>query len=126
MGPKVPFVSQELDMGPDLTGAEQGEVAISLQSAITSAVGNNLSIQIATQFEVSQPQGFSQGQTTVVPQQQVTAQEEQSGFVTIGNGATVDDLISALNSMGVTPRDTIAILEALKAAGALQADLEVI
>ena len=86
----------------------------------------NLSIRIETQFDVSQPQGFSQGQTVITPQQQVTVEEEQSRFVTIGGGASVDDLIGALNALGVTPRDTIAILEALKAAGALQAALEII
>jgi flagellar P-ring protein precursor FlgI len=87
----------------------------------------NLSIAIETQFNVSQPEPFSQGgQTVVLPDQRVTAQEQKSNFVTLSRGATVDDLIRALNSLGVTPRDTIAILEALKAAGALQAELEII
>ncbi|MBI4473505.1 MAG: flagellar basal body P-ring protein FlgI [Acidobacteria bacterium] len=88
----------------------------------------NLSIQIETKFEVSQPNPFGpQGsQTVVVPEQTVRAEEERSNFVTLSRGATVDDLIRALNSLGVTPRDTIAILEALKAAGALQAELEII
>ncbi len=105
-----------------------GTVVIGSEVRISpvSIAHGNLSIQIETQFQVSQPQGFSQGQTVVVPQQQVTAQEDQSGFVTLADGATVQDLISALNAMGVTPRDTIAILEALKVAGALQADLEII
>ena len=87
----------------------------------------NLSISIETQFSVSQAQPLAQGgQTVVVPEQKVTAQEQKSNFVTLGKGATVDDLIRALNALGVTPRDTIAILEALKAAGALQAELEII
>jgi flagellar P-ring protein precursor FlgI len=86
----------------------------------------NLSISIETSFGVSQPQSFSQGQTVVVPEQKVTAEEQKSNFVTLGRNATVEDLIRALNGLGVTPRDTIAILEALKAAGALQAELEII
>src|SRR6202008_758119 len=87
----------------------------------------NLSISIETQFNVSQPQPLAPGgQTVVTPDQKVTAQEQKSNFVTLGRGATVDDLIRALNALGVTPRDTIAIMEALKAAGALQAELEVI
>lgn len=87
----------------------------------------NLSIQIETQLQVSQPPAFSpQGQTTVVPEQKVTAQEQKSNFVNINKDATVEDLIGALNALGVTPRDTIAILEALKAAGALQAELEIL
>jgi flagellar P-ring protein precursor FlgI len=85
-----------------------------------------LSIQISTQFSVSQPTPFSQGQTVVVPEQTVTAQEQKSNFVTLNEAATVEDLIQALNALGVTPRDTIAILEALKAAGSLQAELEII
>jgi flagellar P-ring protein precursor FlgI len=87
----------------------------------------NLSISIETQFNVSQPQPFAPGgQTVVVPDQKVNAQEQKSNFVTLGRGATVEDLIKALNALGVTPRDTIAILEALKAGGALQAELEII
>jgi flagellar P-ring protein precursor FlgI len=87
----------------------------------------NLSISIETHFNVSQAQPFAQGgQTVVVPEQRVTAEEQKSNFVTLGRGATVDELIRALNGLGVTPRDTIAILEALKAGGALQAELEII
>jgi flagellar P-ring protein precursor FlgI len=94
--------------------------------ASVSISHGNLSISIETQYTISQPQSFSQGQTVVVPEQKVTAEEQKSNFVTLGRGATVEDLIRALNALGVTPRDTIAILEALKAAGALQAELEII
>src|SRR4029077_19261379 len=86
----------------------------------------NLSIQIETQLEVSQPAPFSQGQTTTVPQTSVKADEQKSSFLTLNQGATVDDLIKALNALGVTPRDTIAILEAIKASGALQAELQIL
>jgi flagellar P-ring protein precursor FlgI len=86
----------------------------------------NLSIQIETELQVSQPAPFGQGQTTTVPQTSVKADEQKSSFVTLNKGATVDDLVKALNALGVTPRDTIAILEAVKAAGALQAELEII
>jgi flagellar P-ring protein precursor FlgI len=91
-----------------------------------SIAHGNLSIQIETQFDVSQPAPFSQGQTTTVPQTAVKADEQKSSFVTLNSGATVDDLIKALNALGVTPRDTIAILEAVRAAGALQAELEIL
>src|SRR6185436_8088376 len=95
--------------------------------APVSIAHGNLSISIETQFSVSQPNALAKGgQTVVVPEQKVTAQEQKGNFVTLGRGATVDDLIRALNALGVTPRDTIAILEALKAAGALQAELEII
>jgi flagellar P-ring protein precursor FlgI len=95
--------------------------------APVSIAHGNLSISIETQFSVSQPQPFAPGgQTVVVPEQRLNAQEQKSNFVTLARGATVDDLIRALNALGVTPRDTIAILEALKAAGSLQAELEII
>jgi flagellar basal body P-ring protein FlgI len=58
--------------------------------------------------------------------QRPKAQEQKSNLGKLGKNATVEDLIRALNALGVTPRDTIAILEALKSAGALQAELEVI
>lgn len=99
-----------------------GEVTL---SAVAISHGN-LSIQIETQFNVSQPQALSQGQTIVTPERKVEAQEQRANFVMLNRNATVEDLIRALNSLGVTPRDTVAILEALKAAGALQADLEII
>jgi flagellar P-ring protein FlgI len=91
-----------------------------------SIAHGSLSIQIDTQFNVSQPMPYSLGQTTTVPQTSVRADEQQSNFVTLKQGATVDDLIRALNSLGVTPRDTIAILETIKAAGALQAELQIL
>jgi flagellar P-ring protein precursor FlgI len=95
--------------------------------APVSIAHGNLSISIETQFNVSQAQPLApNGQTVVTPEQKVSAQEQKSNFVTLSKGATVDELIRALNALGVTPRDTIAILEALKAAGALQAELEII
>jgi flagellar P-ring protein precursor FlgI len=90
-----------------------------------SIAHGNLSIQIETTFQTSQPQPFSNGTTVVVPEPKLTTQEQKSNFVTLAKGATVEDLIRALNALGVTPRDTIAILEALKSAGALQAELEI-
>ncbi len=125
----IEAVTVEIDTEARVVVNERtGTVVIGSEVRISpvSIAHGNLSIQIETQFDVSQPQGFSQGQTVITPQQQITVEEEQSGFVTLSDGATVDDLIGALNALGVTPRDTIAILEALKAAGALQAALEII
>jgi flagellar P-ring protein precursor FlgI len=125
----VEAVSVEMDAKAKVVVNERtGTVIIGSDVTISpvSISHGNLSIQIETQFNVSQPQPFSQGQTTVTPDQKIKAQEEKSNFVTLGKNATVEDLIRALNALGVTPRDTIAILEALKSAGALQAELEVI
>jgi flagellar P-ring protein FlgI len=86
----------------------------------------NLSVEVRTVLLVSQPEGFSQGTTQVVPEQKVTAQQEKSRNVVLQDGATVEDLVRGLNAIGSTPRDIIAILQALRAAGALQAEVEVI
>jgi len=91
-----------------------------------SILHGSLSIEIATQFAVSQPEGFSKGQTTVVPQQEVRADEKPARRVELTEGATVEQLVSGLQAIGATSRDVIAILQAIKRAGALEADLEVI
>jgi flagellar P-ring protein precursor FlgI len=126
----VEAVSVEVDTKAKVIVNERtGTVIIGSDVTIApvSISHGNLTISIETQFNVSQPQPLAPGgQTVVVPDQRVTAQEQKSNFVTLGRGATVDDLIRALNALGVTPRDTIAILEALKVAEALQAELEII
>jgi flagellar P-ring protein FlgI len=87
----------------------------------------NLAIQITTQYQVSQPAPFSQGgQTVVVPQTTVQAQENKAGQVQLHQGATVQDLVNGLQGIGSTARDIIAIVEAMKAQGCLQASLGVI
>jgi flagellar P-ring protein precursor FlgI len=86
----------------------------------------NLSVEIQTSFAVSQPAPFSQGATQVVPQVGVGVKEEQARNIVLKQGATVEELVRALMSIGSTPRDVIAILQNLKSAGALEADLEVI
>jgi flagellar P-ring protein FlgI len=91
-----------------------------------SVVHGSLSLQVGTIYNVSQPEPFSTGRTTVVPERTVNAQEEKGRTVTLKDGATVEDIVRVLNSIGATPRDVIAILQAIKAEGALQADLEII
>ena len=92
-----------------------------------SVLHGNLSVEVTTQYEVSQPTELSQGgQTTVVPKTNVTTQESGVRRIELPSGASVDDLISGLQSIGATARDIVAILEAIKVAGALHAELEVI
>jgi len=88
----------------------------------------NLSVRISTRFEVSQPNPLSrQGETTVVPQEQVDVQEDSAQLIVLaGDGATLDAVVRALNALGATPRDIIAIMQALKTAGALRAELVII
>jgi len=91
-----------------------------------SIVHGSLSLQIGTTFNVSQPAPLSEGKTVVVPETKVSVQEEKGRTVTLREGASVEEVVRALNSIGAGPRDVIAILQAIRAAGALQAELEVI
>jgi len=85
----------------------------------------NLSIRIGTQFFVSQPAPFSrQGETRVVPDQIVTATESEANSVVLPEGATIEQVVRGLNAVGLTARDIMNILQAIKSAGALQAELE--
>lgn len=86
----------------------------------------NLTIQIRTEHQVSQPLPFSKGQTVVVPQREVTVEEGKSQLLLVDGGVSIGEVVRALNAIGVTPRDLIAILQAMKAAGALQAEIEII
>jgi flagellar P-ring protein FlgI len=85
-----------------------------------------LTVEIQNVLNVSQPEPFSKGQTTVTPEVKVTAKEEKTRNVVLKQGASVEELVRSLTAIGSTPRDIIAILQALKAAGALEAELEVI
>ncbi len=93
----------------------------------------DLTIKVGTQFNVSQPQtGFigrgasGAGRTVVTPDIQTDVQEEEGRVIQVDSSVTLGDLVKALNSLGVTPLDLVAVLTAAKAAGALQADLELI
>ena len=85
-----------------------------------------LSVEIQTTFDVSQPAPLGAGQTQVVPTQSVSVKEEKAKNVVLKQGATVEELVRALQAIGSTARDIIAILQNLRAAGALEADLEVL
>jgi flagellar P-ring protein FlgI len=95
--------------------------------AEVSIIHGSLSLQVGTIFNVSQPNALSQGgQTTVVPETRVTVQEDKSHTVTLREGASVEEVVRALNAIGAGPRDIIAIIQAIKAQGALQAELEIL
>jgi len=86
----------------------------------------NLTVEIQTSFAVSQPAPLSSGTTQVVPQVGVGVKQDQARNVVLKQGATVEELVRALSAIGSTARDVIAILQNLRAAGALEAELEVI
>ncbi|SNB47036.1 flagellar basal body P-ring protein FlgI [Geobacter sp. DSM 9736] len=86
----------------------------------------NLTLFIKETPKVSQPQPLSTGQTVVVPRTSVSVTESPGGLAVLRQGAEIGEVVRALNALGVTPRDLIGIMQAIKAAGALQAELTVI
>jgi flagellar P-ring protein precursor FlgI len=91
-----------------------------------SILHGGFSIEVSTQLAVSQPEALSKGETKVVPETTLKAEEGASRRIELNEGASVDQLVNGLQRIGATARDVIAILQAIKAAGALDADLEVI
>ncbi len=83
----------------------------------------NLTVHIDNRFTASQPAPFGQGTTEVLPSTDIDVQEGQGGLSLVPETASIADVVNALNAIGVTPRDLIAILQAIKAAGALNAEL---
>lgn len=94
--------------------------------APVSIFHGSLSVEVQTQFDVSQPAPLSDGKTTVVPSVGVGSKEDVAKLVQLKEGATVDELVRGLQKIGATPREVIAILQSLQSAGALDAELQVI
>lgn len=86
----------------------------------------NLSVTISTQYEVSQPNPLGAGQTAVVPKTDVKAKADKANLLMFNPGVTLEAVVRALNAVGAAPSDLIAILQAMKAAGALHAQIDVI
>lgn len=86
----------------------------------------NLSIVIGSSAEVSQPAPFSQGQTVVTTRTNIELKQEAGQLMLLPRGVLLADVVKALNAIGASPQDLLAILQAMKAAGALRAEIEVI
>lgn len=135
LGNVVAFVSmiENLEVTPDVESKvvinERTGTVIMGETVRISTVAiahGNLSIQISESADVSQPLPFSDGRTVATPQTDVSVQEGRSPIYLMNQGVSIGDVVRALNALGVSPRDLIAIFQALKAAGALQAKLEII
>ncbi len=134
-GRTVDFVAtvQDMQMEADRTSKivineRTGTIVLGgdVRIAPAAILQGNLSVQIQTSYAVVQPAPFSSGQTTTVPEVNVTATEDKAKNVVLKEGATVDDLVRSLMAIGSTPRDIIAILQSLKAAGAIDAEIEIL
>ncbi len=91
-----------------------------------SVIHGSLSIEVTTSYSVSQPAPFSNGRTTTTPNVSLQAGEAQPRSVRLTEGANVEELIAGLHALDASAREIVAILEAIKAAGGLAAELEVI
>ncbi len=102
-------------------------VGASVRIAAAAVAHGNLSVRISTRLDPSQPGPFARaGETVVVPNTQVDVREGTARLVALEEGTTLDAVVRALNTLGATPRDIIAIMQALKAAGALRAEIVIL
>lgn len=106
------------------TGAVVLNGAVKLHRA--AVAHGNLSIVIDTEPQVSQPEPFSEGETVVTEKSNISVQQQGTALRMIEGSADLVDVVKALNALGATPQDLMSILEALKAAGSLRAELEII
>jgi len=106
------------------TGSVVMNQAVTLETCAVSH--GNLSVVINTEPVISQPAPLSAGQTVVVPVSQIDIRKEPGQVVMLKGGASLADVVKALNAIGATPQDLLAILQAMKAAGSLRAELEII
>jgi flagellar P-ring protein precursor FlgI len=83
-------------------------------------------VNVVSDFAVSQPSPLSNGTTELVQETRVNAQDRPVNQIVLKRGATVDDLVQQLQGIGASARDVISILQAMKEAGALEAELEVL
>ena len=86
----------------------------------------NLTVSVTAENSVSQPGAFSQGQTAAVTNAQIDIKQDSGSVLNVKRGANLAEVVKALNAIGANPQDLVAILQAMKAAGALRAELEII
>lgn len=133
---RVSFVSllENLEVDPGeaparvVVNSRTGTVVISSEVRVSPAAVShgNLTVTISEDQQVSQPNALAAGTTTVVPSTQVEVKESGSRMFLFNTGVTLDEVVRAVNQVGAAPSDLVAILEALKEAGSLRAELIVI
>jgi flagellar P-ring protein precursor FlgI len=123
---------EQLQIEPDLAAKividERSGIIVMGRDVRVSTVAvaqGNLTVTISETPQVSQPAPFSRGQTRVVPRTRIGVQEDGKKFAVVREGVSLQQLVDGLNALGIGPRDLIAILQAIKAAGAIQAEIEV-
>jgi flagellar P-ring protein precursor FlgI len=121
-------VSPAQAMAKVIINARTGSVVLNQAVMLDpSAVSHgNLSVVISTEPIISQPLPYTKGETVVTSQSQIEIRQQPGEVMLLKGSASLADVVKALNSIGATPQDLLAILQALKASGALRAELEVI
>lgn len=111
-----------------IVNARTGSVVMNQRVALqnVAVAHGNLTVTVGTDTTVSQPPPLSGGQTAVTQQSRVGIDNQEVNFVNISASASLSEVVNALNAIGATPTDLVSILQAMKAAGALRAELEVI
>jgi len=124
---------EQLIVEPDLAARividENSGIIVMGQDVKVSMVAvaqGNLTVTIAETPQVSQPLPFANGETAIVPRSEVNVSEDGSKLAIVPETVTLKQLVDGLNALGIGPRDMISILQAIKASGALQADIEVL
>lgn len=111
-----------------IVNSRTGTVVIGSQVRVTPAAvaHGSLSVTISERLDVSQPNAFGRGETVVTPRSSIEVTQEEARMFVFGAGVSLDEIVRAVNQVGAAPGDLVAILEALKEAGALRAELVVI
>jgi flagellar P-ring protein precursor FlgI len=133
-GNVVAFLTEieQLQVDPDLAAKividERSGIIVmgrDVRVATVAVAQGNLTVTISESPQVSQPNAFSRGRTVVTPRSSVGVTEDGKKFAVVKDGVSLQQLVDGLNGLGIGPRDLIGILQAIKAAGAIQADIEV-
>jgi flagellar P-ring protein precursor FlgI len=123
---------EQLQVEPDLSAKiiidERSGIIVmgrDVRVATVAVAQGNLTVTISESPRVSQPNAFARGRTVVTPNTRVGVQEDGKKLALVKDGVSLQQLVDGLNGLGIGPRDLIGILQAIKAAGAIQADIEV-
>jgi flagellar P-ring protein precursor FlgI len=123
---------EQLQIEPDLPAKiiidERSGIIVmgrDVRVSMVAVAQGNLTVTISEGPQVSQPAPLSRGRTVTVPRSRVGVQEDGRKLALVSDGVSLQQLVDGLNALGVGPRDLIAILQAIKASGAIQADIEV-
>jgi flagellar P-ring protein precursor FlgI len=122
-------IKQAMPSAKVVINARTGSIVMNqaVTLAACAVAHGNLSVTISTTPTASQPEGYGRGGRTVVTEKaDITITQQPGALVNMAPGAKLADVVKALNSLGATPQDLLAILQAMKSAGALTAELEVI